>query len=498
MGNFLKKTAAVIGAVMTAAALFGFAACTPQGGEGGNPSGGTPSGGTPSGGNPSGGTTEVVTEIDPSKEYTLTLAYKEENMEETILRALGTSFHAKYPNVNVVYKAFSGVTATAIDKLIRGNQAPDVFMSNSFDMLALDDYGYLFDFTPYIEKEEKAGTFDRSEYYETYLKLGQKNFDGAQYLFSRSADRIVVHYNKKIIREAEAETGEHILDLIHNGWTWDDFNKVCELLNKYSVFRDNPTRTLVDSNLDWEAIFNPIMQHFNVRYFDDEGNLTFDSPEAKQALDMFKSWTDRGIISSPTSGQAADFDNGEGVMHFQSRSVSDTIDKLVTKGAFPDISPSASREEILGKISEYYDVVTLPVFEDDPLIGAGAAGYCAYNKTQCPEVVWQFMKHLISREGQNAIADSNVHLVPVRKDMADPSDPENHWGIGYENFNLEAYTYHPEWNCYTDYFVKAGLTRHANALNSAFGSAIMVYAAGTPYETAMNSLTRSVQGILRK
>ncbi len=487
--KLFKRMIAV--AMGCAFAMCGFAGCGESGEQGGGQGGGqrpvTPGGNTES----------IVTEVDADITATVVLGYKNENNEDKIAKKLADSFKAKFPNVTVQLAAFTGETSTAIDKLYRSGSMPDVFLTNSFDMLAINAQyeDLLFDLNPYIEQEEKEGKFDRNDYYATWWKLGQENFDGAQFMVPRAADRVVVHYNKAKVKEAEAKTGLEIQKYIKNGWTWDDFNTVCDALKQA-----NMSTYIVDSNMDWEAVYNPILTYFGAEYFDDNGDLAIDSAETKNALDFIKSWVDKGYVAPPDSGRAADFDYGKGFMHFQSRALSTTLDILKTR-VYSDLPATTDW-------SQYYDVVTMPVFADNPLIGVGAAGYCASTTAENPALVWQFMKHIASREGQNAIAEI-ANYVPVRKDMADYTDPANQWGVGYEKFNLTAFTYNsgntdeegntePNWNCYTDYFLKKP-AKHAVSLNDTFGIYLIEsYANGREYDQVMKTLNTRVTQLLRR
>lgn len=485
----LKRLALCLGAVLLAASCVGASACEKENSTVEIPK--------DDAGN-------VITELDRDYVGTLKLGVVAQNKERQIIESLAESFKLKYPNVEISYVNVTTPAVTGIEMLHKSGKAPDVFLANSFDMLSLDDKERLLDLSPYITQEVGAGTFDLDDYYNAYIKLGQRNFDGVQLMMPRSADRVVCHYNKKIIRDIEEETQQDILSHIKNGWTWDDFNTVCDMLNKSSVY-SAPNRYLVDSSMEWEAVFNPIFRYYGVEYFSEDNKFSLNSENTKRALEMFRSWGEKGYVA--TDGTAANFSFGEGVMFFHSQSVSDMCDVLRVN-AYSTLGSDTD-------FSEYYDVVTMPVFEDDPMIGAGAAGYCAYRGTKDPLLVWNFMKHIVSKEGQNAIADAGAHYVPVRKDMADYNDPENHWGIGFEKFNLSAYTYNsggigadgkpePDWNCYTDYFIKPGYGAKADALNEQIGLFIKNYAklksgeVDTLYNSLISSLERSVGSILIK
>lgn len=433
----------------------------------------------------------------PKFSGTLRIAYKDENREEQIVEAVGELFMSKYPDVTIEYVPFSGDTFGMINNAVATNTEPDIFLANSFDMLSLSGYsGLLMDFSSYMERDARAGAFDLDDYYSVYWELGQKNFNGEQYLIPRSCDRVVLHYNKSLIKKAEEELNVDIIDgMIHNGWTWDEFHRVCDILKQSSEFRGS-SKYLISCDLNWEALLNPIYEAMGVKEFDEAGNNTIDADETalKGALDFFKTWVDKAYIAPQTGDGGLGFESGGKAFFFHSQTVSD-VAQLLNEKAFPGATD----------MSDYYDIVTVPVFEDHPLIGAGAAGYCAVAYTEKPDLVWEFMKTLISRDGQNAIADSGINLVPIRKDMADYKDPANHWGVGYEKFNLEAYLYNtgktvdgtkePDWNCYSDFFL-AQDPRYATNLIKTLGNMTITYANGRSYADAVSTYKREVETIL--
>ena len=154
------------------------------------------------------------------------------------------------------------------------------------------------------------------------------------------------------------------------------------------------------------------------------------------------------------------------------------------------------------KVSDYYDVVTMPVIPGHEKIGCGAAGYSVYDGSENKDLAWQFLKILLSKEGQNIMADSGSNYVPVRKDMADYTNPENHWGKGYEDLNLSAYTYNcgagddPDWNCYTTYIARKA-PKYASSVGSAISTLIANYCNGVAdYATSIRSCTNAIKRIL--
>ena len=427
--------------------------------------------------------------LHPDENVTATLRVAVENYtaEKKIISEIGEILTAKYPNVTVKIETISGGISSQYATWFRNKNVPDILVNNSFDMFTLSDKGLLSDLTPYLEAEaaDPESTFDINDYYESYIKMGQANFDGEQYMIPRSADRVVCHYNKAIFKAAGVD-----MSLVRNGWTWDDFMTVCATLRKYYDSQDSmKAYTLVDPYFTWEAVYNPIFESYGVEYYDENGEVALESAATENALKFIKSIIDNKYASRPSVEQAGMAGN-KGCMLFHSQAASLMATELSVY--YPDAE----------KVSDYYDVVTMPVIPGHEKIGCGAAGYSVYDGSENKDLAWQFLKILLSKEGQNIMSDSGSNYVPVRKDMADYTNPENHWGKGYEDLNLSAYTYNcgagddPDWNCYTTYIARKA-PKYASSVGSALSTLIANYCNGVAdYATSIRSCTNAIKRIL--
>lgn len=427
--------------------------------------------------------------LHPDENVTATLRVAVENYtaEKKIISEIGEILTAKYPNVTVKIETISGGISSQYATWFRNKNVPDILVNNSFDMFTLSDKGLLSDLTPYLEAEaaDPESTFNINDYYESYIKMGQANFDGEQYMIPRSADRVVCHYNKAIFKAAGVD-----MSLVRNGWTWDDFMTVCATLRKYYDSQDSmKAYTLVDPYFTWEAVYNPIFESYGVEYYDENGEVALESDATENALKFIKSIIDNKYASRPSVEQAGMAGN-KGCMLFHSQAASLMATELSVY--YPDAE----------KVSDYYDVVTMPVIPGHEKIGCGAAGYSVYDGSENKDLAWQFLKILLSKEGQNIMADSGSNYVPVRKDMADYTNPENHWGKGYEDLNLSAYTYNcgagddPDWNCYTTYIARKA-PKYASSVGSALSTLIANYCNGVAdYATSIRSCTNAIKRIL--
>lgn len=442
-------------------------------------------------GAPTGNSVSKPSEVNlhPDENVTATLRVAVENYtaEKKIISEIGEILTAKYPNVTVKIETISGGISSQYATWFRNKNVPDILVNNSFDMFTLSDKGLLSDLTPYLEAEaaDPESTFDINDYYESYIKMGQANFDGEQYMIPRSADRVVCHYNKAIFKAAGVD-----MSLVRNGWTWDDFMTVCATLRKYYDSQDSmKAYTLVDPYFTWEAVYNPIFESYGVEYYDENGEVALESDATENALKFIKSIIDNKYASRPSVEQAGMAGN-KGCMLFHSQAASLMATELSVY--YPDAE----------KVSDYYDVVTMPVIPGHEKIGCGAAGYSVYDGSENKDLAWQFLKILLSKEGQNIMADSGSNYVPVRKDMADYTNPENHWGKGYEDLNLSAYTYNcgagddPDWNCYTTYIARKA-PKYASSVGSALSTLIANYCNGVAdYATSIRSCTNAIKRIL--
>lgn len=442
-------------------------------------------------GAPTGNSVSKPSEVNlhPDENVTATLRVAVENYtaEKKIISEIGEILTAKYPNVTVKIETISGGISSQYATWFRNKNVPDILVNNSFDMFTLSDKGLLSDLTPYLDAEaaDPESTFDINDYYESYIKMGQANFDGEQYMIPRSADRVVCHYNKAIFKAAGVD-----MSLVRNGWTWDDFMTVCATLRKYYDSQDSmKAYTLVDPYFTWEAVYNPIFESYGVEYYDENGEVALESAATENALKFIKSIIDDKYASRPSVEQAGMAGN-KGCMLFHSQAASLMATELSVY--YPDAE----------KVSDYYDVVTMPVIPGREKIGCGAAGYSVYDGSENKDLAWQFLKILLSKEGQNIMADSGSNYVPVRKDMADYTNPENHWGKGYEDLNLSAYTYNcgagddPDWNCYTTYIARKA-PKYASSVGSALSTLIANYCNGVAdYATSIRSCTNAIKRIL--
>lgn len=371
---------------------------------------------------------------DTQTKLTLTVGCQASNDERKIILELGKGFNKYYPNVTVEVQPISGNIVSTMMGFFRAGNMPDIFQTSSFEMLSLGGAGAILNLDPFIKAEIEAGTFNKSDYYEQFFALGQENFNGLQWMIPRAADQVVCHYNARKLRDAGVDLNPDTT-LVKNGWTWEDFLTVCAQVRASDAWK-NSSRALLDGFLNWEAVYNPIILSCGGGYYDENKNVIIDSEGTRRALDLMKDLVDKNIAPKFT-GTQANFSGGEGVFMFHSQAAS--VQKRNLQVAYNDFSDGD------------YNVVTFPIIDEDaPKVGSGVSGYCVASTIEEQakrDIAWQFLKFMLSREGQNIIADCGTNYPPLRKDMADFTDSDNnHWGKGFESYNLSAFTWAGENN----------------------------------------------------
>ncbi len=387
--------------------------------------------------------------------------------EKQMINSLASEFNQIYPNVTVKTITLQNEYLKEIGQRITAGTVPDIIFATSETGYALISNGHLENLEKCIAIEEKTNSEWRNQFYESFMKFGQKNYNGDQYVLPRSADRVVTHINKRILREAGVD-----MTKVVNGWTWEDFLDVCESVRTYFDNIGKTEQNVIDAYINWEAVMYPIMRSFGVEVFDKDGNVLLDkNNNAKAALDLMKNLVDKRYIAPPNVDSASgNYEGGQGAMMFH----------------------SASAKKYYDLLGEDYDLVTFPLIGNDPKIGAGLAGYgiSSYSSALKKAVAWKFLSFMMTKEGQEALADGGLTSMPIRKDLADYTT--NKWGKGLESVNLAAYSYKPEYNIASDFFLCFPPENQSDIIQS-LADLVTDYCSGSTYNKVITEFKNNIE-----
>ena len=370
--------------------------------------------------------------VDPNIQATISILIPSGNENETtMIDKVTQGFNLKFPNVMIEknYVSVSSYEATVRNQSMAGS-LPDIVWTNSPEFYFLIKNNIAEPLDAYINGSQTAGDFNfQTDFKTAYFDMGAAK--GSHYVVPRSADSVVTFYNKKLLSDAGID-----MSSIKNGWTWADFSAVCA---QYRTYLDNNGHSgdyyPVDANLlGWNSVSYPMLRSFGSDVLDDAGKITIDSPETRNALAFMQDMITKRYTVKTGDTAGSSFEIGTAPFIFQSASFSLYNDKRV--------------------LHDNIDIVNFPLITGEgtpstPKIGAGIAGYTINKKASNKALCWQYLNYLLSKDGQNALAEGGLNLAPIRNDLNDYKTAK--WGEGYPTANLEAYLVYDEYKIPEEY-----------------------------------------------
>ncbi|MDR0426553.1 MAG: extracellular solute-binding protein [Clostridiales bacterium] len=411
-------------------------------------------------------------QIDKNIAETIKIGIKEGlatgiDAEKAILEDVAALLKKDYPNVKVEIVTIYGDYNLALMNAHRSGSMPDIIFTESTSASELFANGIFLNLKRYVEAGLGIeGELNPAEFVESAWKWGQIGHDGDQYFIPRSYDRIVTHLNADVFAQAKVPLPQN------NDWTWEDFLDVCDKLKKSDVFKNDSVNHVVDTYMGWDPIFDAVLSSCGADIIDKNGNVTVDSAATRAGLEMLMDLKTKKYSDQRTGG----FQGGKSAM------------------AFHSYTAQAGRRYI-GEAK--YNVVTFPRIGDNPMVGAGAPGFSVYAHTTADkrDLAWQYLKRLLSKDGQEAMAVRGMGSVPVRKDMQNPA--ENKWGEGFETINMQAFSYQPELDKHIDFYLNVD-GKFQGQLVRLYRKLITNYIAdGYSLDNAINICRTEMEGVLK-
>lgn len=360
--------------------------------------------------------------IDPEYSCKLRLLIPQGNSNETtMIDKCVEGFQEHFPNITFEksYVSVNNWESTVRNQNLAGT-LPDIVWSNSPDFYYLVSAKIAEPLDAYFKNSEKAGVFNMEEDFITnFIDMGA--MEGKHYLIPRSCDTVVTFYNKKLLTQAGVD-----MSVIQDGWSWDTF---MEVMDQYRTYLDSKGKSdwyCCDANLTtWLSCNYPILRSYGADVLTKSGEIAIDCQETRECLTMIKSMMENKYIVEDGVTPGNSFEVGTAPFLFQSAS----------------ISLFAERRELKNNI----DLVSFPLInaKSAPKIGSGIAGYAINRNSKEKVAAWQFLSYMMSKEGQEKLAEGGLQLPSIRKDLQDYHTAK--WGEGYTDFNLAAYTYGPQY-----------------------------------------------------
>ena len=251
----------------------------------------------------------------------------------------------------------------------------------------------------------KRDGISEDNYFSAVIEMAKsKAGDDNMYWVPRDYNKVVCVYNTKMFELAGVAEPT-------DGWTFEDFKNICKALKeKEAVLKEyagGKTVWAANINVDWAAVYYPIMKSFGGELIDTENGTAFKNEEAvKKTIDFLCDYVDKGYAVSTidTMDTGSVFGNKQCAMWFTVRpnvpDVYDNVDGNINFVSFPKLT---------GVETSY--------------IGMGCSGYgittsCSQEKR---ELAWDFLKFVMSEEGQEAFCAAGGGI-PMIKSLAEKSD----------------------------------------------------------------------------
>ena len=411
--------------------------------------------------------------VDPNIDDTISIMVPSGNAEETtMIQKAAETFALQYPNVKIKINYVTiGSYETTVRQQSMSNSLSDIVWTNSPEYLFLIKNDIAEPLDAYFKASTEAGDFNIEDYKTRFFDMG--SLKGTHYVVPRSADTVVCFYNEELLNNAGID-----MSSIKNGWTWDDFKNVCAQWRTYQDGKGNTKDKgyiCVDAYMTgWNSVSYPFLRSFGGEVIDSTGKCVIDSDGTRAAIAELRDLVDKGYIVKPGIDAGSSFETNSVPFLFQSAAFSHYDDY----------------RSIKGKIN----VVSLPLIEANnaPKIGAGIAGYSINAKKDASKkkLCWQFLRYLLTKEGQEAMAEGGLNVPPIRNDMDDFTKEK--WGEGYADKNLSAYTFGEEYKI-TDEFLSYGPVDKMSRLNLAYSDFVTNALQGR--KTADETIAAAVKAI---
>lgn len=310
--------------------------------------------------------------------------------ENEFKEAQFAAFEEANPNINLEV-LISPDYGTQIQAAFASGDYPEVFTVGQFDFHSLVDSGLLMPAGDRI--------VDQDDVYPNLL-AAFSDADGNPYCVPKDFSTLAVFYNKDYFAAAGLEEPT-------SDWTWEEMYAAAEAITNADIKTADGADVVglsaaADRNR-WLAFFDAN----GAQFMDEEGNITFASPEAIEALDYYSSFVRNGVGALPSDLGGAGW-NGEA---FGRGLAAMTVEGNWAIGYletdFPDLN---------------WGVVEIPT------ASSGEKGTLTFTEcwavssqvegTELEGPAWDLVNFLTGPEGAAAVAEEGFGVMPARASAA--------------------------------------------------------------------------------
>lgn len=337
---------------------------------------------------------------DPLNGVEITVGIANNNSEKAIINSFRTAYLKKYPGRKIKIDNFSNNFDSDMANRVNSKKVPDVVQVYDFSAEYWTSKGV---YASLDDRMTAAGISDE-DFFDQIVAMMKSGKDGKKYWAARDYNKVVVAINKEMFEIAGVK-------IPSDDWTWEQFVETCEALEAKSadIRRSSGQEVFyaVDANLNWEAVYYPAVKSFGGDLFDTENSTALKNlDKVKEGFGKLTSLVDSKLAVNPSDAPVSPFAARQTAMSFLVR---------------PDVTSTANALKDANGESQI-DFVAMPSFTGENVttsyIGVGCTGYAlsATAEGKKADAAWEFIKYIISEEGQRVFAESGAGI-PVLKSL---------------------------------------------------------------------------------
>jgi multiple sugar transport system substrate-binding protein len=307
-----------------------------------------------------------------------------------------SKFEERYPNIPVDVEFGAADYSDKVFTMAAAGNLPDVMLTADIYTAPFVDAGVLLDMQPFADADAEI---DIADVYDSILGLGRIEGDPGLYMIPLSLDNVQVYYNVDMWENAGLAPPSA-------DWTWNDFIEQCKQVQEanegvYCMGIGGAGGS--GGGFDWWAYVVPWIRGYGGDVLSEDGTQsTLSTEEAMAGLQAYADlWVEHEVaipLGSDLGGNC-----------FINQRCATWLSIPIFAGIFRDsIEPGAFD----------WDVQVIPSHPEGRFTGMGTFGYAVSAGTQNPQEAWDFVKTIITEEGQDTLART-YRTMPLLRSMAE-------------------------------------------------------------------------------
>lgn len=385
--------------------------------------------------------------------------------ESDLSNELARQFEKTHPNIKINVEPVSGMGYDM--KLIMQSAAgtlPDVMFLSDNLVPEFIKFKIIKDLTYNIKNDP---TFNIKDIYPQMLDTGMDS-RGHIYMLPRELGVVCLFYNKTLFKRAKVAYPTP-------NWTYDDFVKAAKAL----TIRDKNGAVIqygFQAPYSWAGIYATWVAANGGSVIDKNGNSTLSDPKTLKALHTLIDLVVKDKVAMPPNQSLT----APGIDPFVAGKVA-----MITQ-LFPQVP------QFRATMKQFdWDTQIMPAGKCKRCVIMGAAGYGVSAVSKHPKEAWEFLKFILSRDGQKAFGRTGSGI-PALKSLAN----DKCWRIpGQRPKNLDAFIKSVNYGMSWQTILPFAQTEVNDRVSEAFEK---VFTTGTPVETAFKEADVKINKILAK